>query len=127
MVLTRHSIPFPLFFVLLVVAVLAVWILGPLVQEVSVGVAVPAVPHADVKHGSDAAIARQCLDGKRPFYLFFNQDTKRYGTVCYVDDMWAIVIVDELGNEITAFVKNKMKSFDQVLTYMKNAGYGLVH
>ena len=44
-----------------------------------------------------------------------------------LDSGWAVVILDKYGQEVTSFVKNKMKNLDQVLRYMVNAGYNLVH
>ena len=91
--------------------------------------AVGAAPliHADVRHGVDATAARQCLNGKQHTYLFHNAASNRYGTVCEIEGVWGVVITDEFGREITSFLKNKMKTFNQVLKYMRNAGYDLVH
>ena len=38
-----------------------------------------------------------------------------------------VVILDEAGREVTSFVKEKMKTFEQVLKYMRNVGYEIVH
>ena len=82
--------------------------------------------HATAKHGMEAGMARQCSDGRKRFD-FFNEETKRTAHVCDLDGLWGIHILDEFGNEVTAFLKNKMKAFDQVLKYMRNSGYDLLH
>jgi hypothetical protein len=95
---------------------------------VAVGVqAGVAMSHANLKHGSEATLARQCMNGEQHFYLFVNPTTNRYGTVCQIEGTWGVVITDQAGHEITSFVKNKMTRFDQVITYMRNAGYELIH
>ncbi len=98
-----------------------------LVALLAAAAAVAPALHADVKHGSEAGMARQCGDGNHHFFLFHNAATNRYGTVCDLGGIWGIVIVDDQGHEITAFVKNKMTRFEQVLKYMRNAGYELIH
>lgn len=81
-----------------------------------------AQQHADLRHGVEATIARTCLD--RPEYLFYNQTTGRTALVCLVEDgKYGIVVLDDLGKEVTAFVKNKMKYFKQVSKYLENCGY----
>lgn len=106
--------------VLLGLAVLLA-VLGPAMAEVSA----PVVSHANERHGTEADTARQCLNG-RGGHLFWNSTTNRYGVVCDLDGLFGIVILDEAGREVTAFLKNKMKRFDQVLKYMRNQGYELV-
>lgn len=109
-----------LILIVLAIAVLAIALL------VAAG-AVAQQAHADIKHGADASLARQCNDGKHQLYLFHNAATNRYGAVCNLDGLWGILIVDEKGKEITAFVKNRMHRFEQVLQYMRNAGYEPIH
>ena len=96
-----------------------------LIAFVMAAIAVAPSIHAAVKHGSEANTARQCLDGRQAT-LFVNPTTNRWAVVCQVGEMWGVVILNEAREEITAFVKNKMKTFDQVLRYMKNAGYQVV-
>lgn len=96
-------------------------VLGPALVQVGVGIS-----HANLKHGGEANIARQCSDG-RGGYLFHNPNTDRFGMVCQLDEGFGVVITDAAGREVTAFLKNKMSRFEQVLQYMKNQGYELVH
>jgi hypothetical protein len=101
--------------------IIAMQMVGPLMRDVALDIS-----HATERHGSDATIARQCLDG-RSSQLFLNPKLDRKATVCEIDGAWGVVITDRAGNEITAFLKNKMRRFEQVLKYMQNQGYGVVH
>jgi len=84
-----------------------------------------SVSHANMRHGVEADMARECSG--RSEQKFFNPQTKRTAYMCMVEGFFGFHILDEAGNEVTAFLKNKMKSFDQVLRYMQNAGYELLH
>jgi prepilin-type processing-associated H-X9-DG protein len=80
--------------------------------------------HAYDKHGAEATIGEKC---KGIGSLFQNSTTGRNANVCFVDGVWGVYVwYQELDHEITAFIKNKMSSFDQVMQYMKNAGYELI-
>ncbi len=97
-----------------------------LIAVVAAAVAVVPSLHAQEKHGAEASQARQCLDGEHQVFKFHNATTNRTGIVCDVGGMFGVVIIDELGNEVTSFLKNKMSRFEQVLKYMRNAGYELI-
>jgi hypothetical protein len=87
--------------------------------------AVAVLNHANLRHGNEAQLARGCTD--QPLGMFFNPATGRTALVCLTEEgKFGIVVLNELGEEITAFVKNKMKLFSQVEQYLKNAGYGLI-
>lgn len=81
--------------------------------------------HADYKHGADAEAARKCSND--PFALkFYNPALKRTAYVCNWDGKRSgIRIIDELGQEITAFLK-KIRDNEHLMEYMSRAGYGLV-
>jgi hypothetical protein len=81
--------------------------------------------HADRRHGIEASMARTCNPANYE-HKFYNPHTKRTAYICTVSGIFGIHILDELGEEVTSFLKNKMKNFDQVLCYMKNAGYELL-
>ena len=107
--------PAPFIWLLIIIACLVGGIL----------LAAPAISHANIRHGSEANLARTCVE--RPEHLFFNPSTGRTAFVCVViDGRFGVAVVDELGNEVTAFVKNKMKTFKQVEQYLKNCGYGFI-
>jgi hypothetical protein len=80
--------------------------------------------HAYDKHGAEATLAEQC---KGVGSLFQNPTTGRSANVCFVGGVCGIYVwFQDLDHEVTAFVKNKMSSFDQVMRYMENAGYKLI-
>ena len=81
--------------------------------------------HANMRHGMEADMARECSG--RPEQRFFNPITKRTAFMCHVEGFFGFHILSESGDEVTAFLKNKMKNFNQVLKYMENAGYQLLH
>ena len=112
--------PIPIVLLLLLV-LLAI---APVAMKVAVDTGVSA--HAFTKHGSDALAAQTCKNNPSAI-RFYNPSTNRTGLVCQLDSGWAVVILDKYGQEVTSFVKNKMKNLDQVLRYMVNAGYNLVH
>ena len=117
-----HSRFMPLLFLaILVVAMMMAYL--TFIEPMIAGT-VSTLSHANMRHGSDADLARSCV-GKGG-YLFHNPITNRYGNVCQINDAFGVVITDDKGNEITAFMKNKMHRFDQVLQYMKNSGYNLI-
>jgi len=107
---------------LLILVLLAVLVVPALKVATEAGVSA----HAAVKHGTYATLAQKCKDNPDST-RFFNPVTQRTGLVCKVDGKWAVVIMDRWGKEVTSFVKEKMHEFPQVLKYMKNAGYGLMH
>lgn len=83
--------------------------------------------HAVERHASEATIARQCV-GKGT--LFHNPETNRFANVCETERGFGVWIWEHQGDraqEVTAFLKNKMKRFDQIQRYMENAGYKIVH
>lgn len=120
MVTSMRPRVFPIW--LLVLALLAVLMVPALQVATEAGVSM----HAAVRHGTSAQMAQGCK-GNPESTLFVNPKTGRTGIVCQVDGKWAVVIIDQWGKEVTSFVKEKMHSFEQVLKYMKNAGYELVH
>jgi len=111
-------------FPVLAVALLAIAAMTPMLAQIAVDAGVSA--HAAVRHGMDASLAQVCKGDGQQVFRFYNAASHRSGRVCLVDGVWAVVILDEAGREVTSFVKNKMKTFQQVLKYMRNAGYELV-
>lgn len=99
-------------------------VVAPLVGSLSYSASTTTY-HATQKHGLDASMAREC--SSRPELKFYNEHTRRTAFMCTVEGFFGIHILDENGNEVTAFLKNKMKTVDQVINYMKNSGYQLLH
>lgn len=85
--------------------------------------AMPDVSHAFLRHGEESNLGREC-QGKGT--LFFNPTTNRFGNVCMTSGGFFGVWISESGREITSFVKNKMKTWEQINKYMENAGYHIV-
>jgi hypothetical protein len=86
---------------------------------------VPAISHANARHGGDADTARLCNSAPN-MHLFYNPTTQRSAKVCLLDGKFGIVITDAMGREVTAFLKNKMTRFTQVVKYLSNQGYQMV-
>jgi len=80
--------------------------------------------HASYKHGIEASMARECSG--RPEMKFYNPVTKRTAYMCIVEGYFGFHILNADGDEVTAFLKNKMHKVDQVIQYMRNAGYELL-
>jgi hypothetical protein len=81
--------------------------------------------HALAKHGEAAITASQCAD--RPELRMFNPENGRIAFICMTSvGKWGVWIVESTGKEVTSFLKEKMKSLEQVIRYMKNAGYELI-
>lgn len=87
----------------------------------------PWVAHVAEKRGSaNVDRTRACRDDGSA-RTFYNPVTGRTGKVCLIDGTWFVVILDAGGRIITGFPKEKMANFEQVVQYMKNAGYTLLH
>ncbi len=80
--------------------------------------------HATEKHGVSADIVRQCMNSNGPIEIWINPTTGREANICKIGEKFGVQIVD--GNrEITAFIKEKMKTLSQVQRYLTNSGYFL--
>lgn len=80
--------------------------------------------HAVLRHGDEAYLGRECIGQGT---VFLNPTTNRKGNVCLTSAGFYGVWISEDGKEVTSFVKNKMKRFEQIKKYMENAGYSIVH
>lgn len=79
--------------------------------------------HAEVKHGTDALLVRECIENGNPVTKWVNHDTNRTIDCVMLDDGRFGIRVRCDGNEITCFIKNKMKRMEQVIGYLFNRGY----
>lgn len=78
--------------------------------------------HGPTKHGDAALEVRQCLDSNGPMSIWYNPVTGRHADICDLGNRWGVSI--RIGDdELTAFVKEKMMKYDQVIKYLKNRGY----
>jgi len=103
---------------LIFIILLAVLIVGALAVAVSTDTS-----HAFVRHGTDADYARECK-GNPESTLFINPDNGRQMFVCLTSiGQYGMWISEKDGQEVTAFLKNKFKNWEQVLKYVQNSGY----
>lgn len=70
--------------------------------------------------------ARDCIKGKQG-RLFYNPSKMRYGLACLDKQGWIVVILDKGMDIVTAIPKEKLTRMEQVIRYMKNAGYFIRH
>jgi hypothetical protein len=80
--------------------------------------------HALAKHGRGAIVANQCAD--YPELRMVNPQTGRIAFICFTEDGWGVAIIESNGNPVTSFLKDKAKRIEQVIHYMRNAGYELI-
>ena len=124
MVTTRSTSSLVILLVIGMVIFSLVQLIAPLVGSLSYSASTTTY-HATQKHGLDASMAREC--SSRPELKFYNDHTRRTAYMCVVSGFFGIHIIDDRGEEVTAFLKNRMKTVDQVVQYMKNSGYTLLH
>lgn len=80
--------------------------------------------HALEKHGEEAIAVRNCLDQNGPAQIW--QLNERTYLVCILDDgRFGISIEDAEGN-ITAFIRNKAKTIQDVIRYLERQGAELI-
>lgn len=87
--------------------------------------------HAITKHGTDGMLVRECLDNNGPLGVFSHKtDKSRELWLCEIEPGVYGIQIRKLINssqhdEITAFVKNKMRKLEDVLRYINNSGYDI--
>lgn len=82
--------------------------------------------HALERHGLKAELVKYCMQEKGPIQEWL-QPNGRIARVCQLDNgKFGIEIVDQEGRNITAFIKNKMRSLEQVEQYLINKGARLL-
>ena len=85
--------------------------------------------HPIERHGfTDTQLVRKCLNDNGPMQVWYNPTTDRHAMLCEVfPSLFGMQIVqqdaDGFWHEITAFIKDKMRTLIQVEKYLKNAGY----
>ena len=90
-----------------------------------IAAAIAVSAHAIERHGEEAVIASQCRDHPNAV-LFFNPATGRTAYVCLTEHGFGVAIVDRLDQMVTAYLKNKQHTLNQVSRYLQNTGYGLL-
>jgi len=77
--------------------------------------------HALARHGTDAIVASQCAD--YPQVRMENPANGRIAFICMTERGWGVSILTKNGDPVTSFVKEKMRTIEQVIRYLRNAGY----
>jgi len=82
--------------------------------------------HSVERHGLEVVqMIRDCLDKNGPVKQMFNSQTARHADICQLPNgkFGVQVCTNDWTCEWTAFVKDKLKTLDQVVHYLENVGY----
>ena len=80
--------------------------------------------HAVNKHGIKAVTVIECYRKDGAIQVWKNIDTNRTAKICMVsNEKIGVIIEEENGDPVTAFVKEKLKNISQVNNYLLNCGY----
>lgn len=85
--------------------------------------------HAELEHPDSFLAVRECLAKKGPYMQFQIEPKKRYLRVCIIDEELGIIgfqIVDICkgeAKELTAYIKESIKTIKQLLKYIDRMGY----
>ena len=82
--------------------------------------------HAEERHPVEAVAVRQCLVEKG-MHSLWKEANGRFIQVCEIESgKWGMRVCESeqctIADEITAFIKNKMSRWDQVMQYLQNHG-----
>jgi len=104
--MSRKTNPLPLVLFLLVVLIVAF-----------------SMAHAVERHGAEAAEIKACSEGSDNLLeKWRNPDNGRVYWLCDFAGKFGISIEESDGDFITAFLKEKLKSLEQVERYLSNGG-----
>jgi hypothetical protein len=83
-----------------------------------------SISHAVTKHAADAIAVRNCIDNGNPTTLYKASKSK-FIQICMIDSStFGIRVIKKTGGnryeEVTAYIKTALKSFGDVLQYVKN-------
>ncbi len=83
--------------------------------------------HAEEAHPDTAEYVRSCFNKYGSSHIFFNPNTQRYLEVCFLENgKYGVRITEKIGDkleEVTAFAKDKLKTWKQMAQYIENGGY----
>lgn len=83
--------------------------------------------HAMERHPETAMLVRDCFTQKGAYATFQVEKNKRYIRICLIDQQTigfqVVDIVGKIAKERTAYIKDNMRSIQQVLDDMWNKGY----
>lgn len=106
---------------LLIVALMAILVLFG-VTHFAMNVPQVYPGHANNRHGVDADRARTCSD--RPDMVLFNPELNRKAYICVLDgDEIGAHFLDADGNEITAYIINKVKDLTRAVEILAKTGF----
>ena len=103
--------PFPKIFIIFCILTLVV-----------IGAGISA--HALEKHGSDAITAEQCYEKHGALAVYLNPSNQRKVYCVPVPELsrFGVIVTSQEGKIITQFIKNKMKTIEDVIRYITNSG-----
>jgi hypothetical protein len=82
--------------------------------------------HAIMAHGQAALRVQECMNNRGSVQTWYNPTTGRHANVCEVEPGKFGIDVEENGNNVTAFIKEKLRTLEQVERYLRNCGYELM-
>lgn len=84
------------------------------------GLVLFSLAHAMERHGNDAV----AVCNQPPIMQLINPATDRQAHICSMPDgKFGVKIVAKDGDTVTAFVKEKMRTVEDVVRYLNNRGY----
>jgi len=129
--MTNTYRPYPVLLMLVLAILLILMIASILPANGITAITVDmASSHGEQRHGSAAVQVRDCLT-KGAMQEWVNPQTGRHARLCEISPgRYGIQIIEQEGGiwrEVTAFIKDKMTSLDQVSRYLTNSGYTPLH
>jgi hypothetical protein len=114
-------------FLFFVLALFGLLMLVNLMNQNAVLAVDTAAGHGVAKHKDTAVMIQDCLKQKGALQLWVNPTTGRRASICQISvDTFGIQVIelkDGDWKEVTSFLKSKMTRIDQVMQYLRNAGY----
>ncbi len=97
------------------------FLIGLTILAATIGI---SISHAVLKHGNDAIRVRNCIDNGNPTF-FYQASKSKFIQICMIDPTtFGIRVIKKTGGnryeEVTAYIKNTLKSIDDVLQYVKD-------
>lgn len=124
-------VPIMLLLLLAVLVVMALVPHAPPAQINSIAVDLSS-SHGEAKHHDAAVMVHTCIlkKGVMQEWINLGLETDRRARICEIQPgKYGIQVIenkDGTWREVTAFIKDKMTSIDQVMRYLSNAGYTLI-
>jgi hypothetical protein len=81
--------------------------------------------HSVEKHNEKAVAVRECVQQGKVLGTWINPENGRKALICQVGDNLFGIMIMKGKFEITSFLKEKLKSVNDVFRYLSNQGYVL--